>query len=181
MKRLLWLTFPVWLLGCATQQHEALVPTIVGPDAGWSVDAANWISYKQSSFGPRLNVHFSNFARSPSDSTVRLQVLWINSYKQPFLLQLKTVFLEYNGRRYEARGNGCHGSEMSPEDISVFVVPAHNVQVPKCLVVSFELAERDYPDQFYLSITGLHKSDTKISVPRFRFKKMFKSVGGSFA
>ena len=179
MKWLYLLLVPCLLQGCATQKREVYFPRIAEQVNGWAVDAAGWISYRTTMFGPRLSVHFTPVVSS-ENNIISIESIWINSHREEFKLAVRSVFLDHNGRIYEARGHQCGRSKKTGDNVSIFVIPAETHQVPACIVLSFNLSQPINSEPFVLLIT-LHHVDRHISVPRLIFKKTMRSIAGSFS
>ena len=76
----------VWSQGCTTAQFNVVKP-LIAANKNWFLDAASWLVYRESLFGPRFSVYISPHLDSDQSNTpLRIQMTFGNDFDAVFSL-----------------------------------------------------------------------------------------------
>lgn len=167
--------------GCATERFEAVIPSIK-PNHNWSIDAANYIHYQESLFGPRLAIYISpelKLAKTPGP--VRIFFFFGNGFETAFQLDAKKIYLKILEKTYNATLGRCMSKVVSEEANPIVIRKLLRGTPRLCIALLFDVPQPDLWEDVTLRLSELTKDNVKIPVPEIRFRKVLRSAFGSFA
>ena len=170
--------------GCSTAQYDVVLP-LIEHDKSWSIDAADWLHYHESLFGPRLSILISPEAKSGhTPEPLRIELLVANGFETEFQIDSQQTYLEIEGKSYTATAVPCHSlghsQAVSVETRLVVIRKLSRSELLPCMALSFNVSQPTSWEAVTMRISGLTKDNVKITVPEIRFRKTRKSAGGSF-
>lgn len=167
----------LFVQGCTTAKFDVVLPSIT-PGHGWSLDASNWLVYKESFWGPRFTMFVS--PNEKGSKPIRIQLTLHSSYREHlFSLDLRKTKLRVNNQTYTPSATTCilPTSRIDGDVVLIDDLPL-NATYP-CLYLLFHAPLADWTN-ISLHLDGLFKGSENLVVPEIRFNKTKRARPGSF-
>lgn len=163
---------------CASPRFD-VVALSIEPSRHWKIDAAGYLIYKESLFGPRLAIFIS--PQLNSSQPLRIQFTFHTNFKNAIGIDLRKIILKSDGKSFTSYAATCKlpGSNIDKQTISVSEL-AHDGLAP-CLYLLFDARQPKEWHRVSLHLDGLFKDSVSIAVPEIRFYKTTRARPGSFA
>jgi hypothetical protein len=174
-------TLLLFLQGCATERFDAVIPSIAR-NHNWSIDAANYLHYQESLFGPRLAIYISpELKPAQAPRPVRIFLFFGNGFEAAFQLDAKQTYLEIQEKTYIATIGSCMSQDVSEEANLVVIRKLARGERRPCIALLFDAPQPAHWEEVILRLAGLSKDGIKITIPEIRFRKTLRSAPGSFS
>lgn len=171
----------LFLQGCATEQFDAVIPSITH-NQNWSIDAANYLHYRESLFGSRLAVYIlPELKPAKTPGPVRIFFFFGNGFEATFQLDAKQTYLEIQEKTYIATVGSCGSQAVSEEANLVVIRKLVRGERRPCVALLFDAPQPAHWEEVILRLSGFTKDGIKIPIPEIRFRKTLRSAPGSFA
>lgn len=165
-----------FLQGCTTAKIDVVLPSI-NPGHGWSVDASNWLIYKESFWGPRLAMHVS--ASTKTSESILIQISVNSNFSAPLSFDLQKIKLKVNNNTYVPSATTCGLSPSTIDGDRVMVNDLPLNVIYRCLRMRFDAPLVDWTS-ISLHLDGLFKGSENLIVPEIKFHKTKQARPGSF-
>lgn len=159
------------------------MPTIA-KDRNWSIDRRGWLSYRESTFGPRLSIYISPAAAA--GSALNIQLVLGNGFDAVFEIAHRDIKLNVEGKTLTSQLTLC--KSLSPNK-PPSPIEGDGIRIPKlspghilpCVNLVFDVPPPLDWTKISLRLERLMKDGSKVSVPEITFYKTKRSAPGSFA
>lgn len=162
--------------GCATAKFDVVLPSIK-PGHGWSLDASNWLIYKESFWGPRLTMYISLSEKASEPILIQLTVH--SNFSAPLSLDLRKTRLRVNNQTYIPSATTCVSPASTIDGHLIMLNDLPLNVVYRCLRLRFHAPLVDWTN-ISLHLDGLFKGSENLVVPEIKFHKTKRARPGSF-
>lgn len=168
------------LQGCATQTFDTVVPQIKRGN-GWSVDAAGYLTYRESLIGPRLTIFISPRLRSGRpESPLLIRLTLLSGFDSTISIDVRRIILTIRNTNYSAGFASCDNSPLNVKGNIITSQVLSNGRRDLCLHLLFEAPQPEDWADVSLQMDGFSKDDKTLAVPIIKFYKTKKTAPGSF-
>lgn len=171
--------------GCSTPLYDVVFPSIDRSNS-WSVDASNYVTYRESIFGSRLSMLISpDLGSGYLPKPLGIDLIFLNDFDVTISLDPRQIVLEIGGQRHTASLETCRSPVgnipvVSLEERVVTLQELSREPMAPCLSLLFDVQQPDDWTKVSLHINGLFKNDQRLTVPEIRFYKTRGKAPGSF-